>query len=226
MSEDVLPYNLGFWVPKPVLIPHAYLRQVDVSQYYVEPKVNGIRCLVYILNGKVQLWNRHKRLIFEDDCPNVYRELCEVAKVEKYGFYRQVAKVEKYGIYDGELVYKKGNERLYLFDCVWKFDCVLKHEVWINDLPIEVRRTEIPNLSDFKFIQLMPDLTNWVVGESAEYSGKLLEFFNDLPKVKLSLLELEGIVLKKRGSPYLFGRSESDNQFGYWLKCRYDKPNG
>ena len=186
-----IPSN-WIWVMKPRLVYEDYLFKLNTDEWIIEPKINGARALVYWFNGNVEIWNRHQHYIKPSQIPNIYTQLNEM--------FKPVLRPQ-FVVLDGELEYRKGKEKLWLFDCLY-------YDQPIFNSPIESRKQQLRTLDTSNpFITIIPEL-----------KGKSLsEIWNTLPP------EYEGIVLKAKGSRYLPAKNEYNNQSVYWLKVRKKK---
>jgi len=123
---------------KPVLMQigqDVFTELSNDPQWIAEPKYNGSRCIVHIINGKVEFWDRHgKKLDFDTNA--LYTEGRNKIKkilINKFG------KVG-YFVFDGELRHNKVRGiqcKLVIWDCF-----IFNHEV-LNKLPYWARRSNI-----------------------------------------------------------------------------------
>lgn len=123
---------------KPVLMQidqDAFTEFSNSPQWIAEPKYNGARCIVHIINGKVEFWDRHGKKLDFDTNPLYAKGRDEIKKIfiNKFG--------EKgYFVFDGELRHNKVRGiqcKLVIWDCF-----IFNHEV-LNKLPYWARRSKI-----------------------------------------------------------------------------------
>lgn len=126
-----------FYPEKPVLMhidQDAFEDMSKSPQWMAEPKLNGARCEVHMMDGEVEFWDRHgKKLDFNSN--PLYKEKRE--KIIK--ILRQVFGVVGYFAFDGELRHNKVTGiqgKLALWDCF-----IFENEL-LNKIPYWARRAD------------------------------------------------------------------------------------
>lgn len=121
-----------FYPEKPVLMQIGQKEFEEMSKdprYIAEPKYNGARCEVHIIDGKVEFWDRHGKKLDFDTNP-LYTEGRE--KIKKI-LVRAFGKVG-YFLFDGELRHNKVKGiqcKLVLWDCfIYKYELLNKKPYW------------------------------------------------------------------------------------------------
>lgn len=178
----------------------------DDENYIFELKLDGIRCIMFCDEKKTVLQNRNLKIIND-----TYPELLAL--------HRQC---KNKCILDGEIVY--ANEQGFPdFQALQKRNMASKKtqaEMWAKRYPVSFVAFDILSLGDKnlvamplierkKFLKKNISENEFIsVARYIEKSG--VEFFGQIQK-----LSLEGIIAKKKNSPYLIG-VRSDN----WLKIK------
>jgi ATP-dependent DNA ligase len=124
-----------FYPEKPVLTTIDQELFGDMSNdddYVAEPKYNGQRCCLHIMDGKVEFWGRHgKKLKYNDDPdPEMVAEL--KARFPK-----------GYFLFDSELRHNKTTgirNKLVLWDVfIWRDELLNKLQYWSRRAMLELR---------------------------------------------------------------------------------------
>jgi bifunctional non-homologous end joining protein LigD len=181
----------------PMLATPAAALPGDAARFVAEPKYDGFRALVALASGRVAMWSRN-RLDLARRFPAVAAPLGRIAAGD--------------AVLDGELVAFDARgvprfERLHdagAGTALVAFDLLRLDGEDLRGRPIEARRALLERLLDAapapvrRMVRLMErlDPAGGDVLETARRRG------------------LEGLVLKRRGSPYVAGRSTA------WLKVK------
>ena len=129
-----------FYPEKPVLMhidQDAFEQMSEDPKYIAEPKYNGARCEVHLMDGEVEFWDRHgKKLDFNDN--PLYKEGREKIKKILISRFGNIG----YFLFDGELRHNKVTGiqcKLILWDCF-----IYANEL-LNKIPYWARRDNLIN---------------------------------------------------------------------------------
>ncbi len=127
-----------FYPEKPVLLQITQDEFTEMStspKWVAEPKYNGSRCVVHILDGKVEFWDRHGKTLDFNSNPLYKDGRDKIIEILLSAF----GKVG-YFVFDGELRHNKVTgiqNKLVLWDCF-----IYDHEL-LNKQPYWVRRSKL-----------------------------------------------------------------------------------
>jgi bifunctional non-homologous end joining protein LigD len=185
------------------------INELPDKDYNYEIKKDGALALAYFDKGEVGFINRRG-----NDKTNVYPELTDKEPKD--------IKIKGMTILQGEIMTGDGTlksfQNLLKRDLVqdrqkardrmeqyplkfYVFDVLMKDGKWVNDLPFEKRHDIIENL-------ITKDLKDYEVAKELPYDKA---YFEKLHKGKV----YEGIVAKKKGSPYVSGKTP------FWFKKKF-----
>jgi ATP-dependent DNA ligase len=175
-------------------------------QWVAEPKYNGNHCLIHLLNGDVQFWDRHEKRLDFDSNP-LYKEGRERIKniiVKVYGD-------EDYFQFDSEL---RHNKVTGIQNKIVLWDNFIFGNLFLHTRPYWSRHANL-------------DILNNLTSEEKEIV-KPIEQFKDNFKYHYDRLieeseEFEGLVLKKLSGKLNLGRKAGINSM-WMFKVR--KPSG
>lgn len=176
-------------------------RPFDDSQFIYEPKIDGHRLLLSLINGKTRLYTRHR-----NDCTTQYQELLELPIEKDVILDGEVYCINEQGQVDFELIQKRSNiqrsdklagaiKRLPVSFMV--FDILHYDGRDLRELPLLQRK----NLLD----SVLPDTTAIHKIPYIEREGEAL-----FSAIKAQ--DMEGIVCKRKDSTYVGKRSAN------WIK--------
>jgi len=127
-----------FYPEKPFLIQigqDEFKQMSSNPKFVAEPKINGSRCEVHIMDGKVEFWDRHgKRLDFDRN--PLYKDMRDKIKDILINTFGKIG----YFLFDGELRHNKVKGiqgKLILWDCF------IYASEFLNKLPYWARRSKI-----------------------------------------------------------------------------------
>jgi ATP-dependent DNA ligase len=212
-----------FYPERPVLVHRDQPLVDEISEddnYIAEPKYNGARCVLVVLNGDVSLWNRHgnpMRTINETD--ERYKEL--VKEVKKY--------VPKTGHYqfEGEFRHNKVTGlqyKLVLWDCLIYADEYLNKLAYDDRREIVLKHFAVPVDTSKKVIDLESYRKHITVIEQFKTDFKKVysEFMSGKRKLNDGenwLAEFEGLVMKNRKGKLALGRKTNpDSRWMYKIR--------
>lgn len=191
-----------FYPEKPVLMTIEQDLFEDMSNdddYVAEPKYNGQRCCLHIMDGKVEFWGRHgKKLKYNDDPdPEIVAEL-------KSRF------PKGYFLFDSELRHNKVTgirNKLVLWDVfIWRDELLNKLQYWSRRAMLELRIEDM----DTTKITL-------IAQHSTDFKKVYKDYANDPTE------EFEGLVMKNVHGMINIGRtSAADSNWMYKVR----KPSG
>ena len=173
-------------------------RKVDiVFPCYVQPKLDGIRCLTYLKNGKIV--NQSRQLKYFKNLNHINNELKIFTKLpslvldgELYNHNIVFNKIA--GIVKKEKLKKEDEESLKLIE-YHIYDCFLTDNL---NLSFEERIKIIKNLKDLKYVKIVPTL---LCKEKDEIISKFHpQFTGD---------SYEGTILRNKDSIYEFTRTRN-----------------
>lgn len=203
-----------FYPEKPVLV-HRDQELVEKlsedSDFVAEPKYNGSRCIVVVINGKVELWNRHNkpmRNVVKTD--NGYKELIEEikSKVPDTGHYQ----------FEGEFRHNKCTGLQYKL-VLW--DCLIYNDEYLNKLTYDERRElvlkhfSVDKAANYAIGDKIISLKEWAdynknrVTVIEQFKTDFRKVFNEYVSGKRMLAhedEFEGLVMKNRKGKLALGR--------------------
>ncbi len=181
----------------------------DSADYYFEPKWDGLRCITYLRNGKLELQNRNLAMVTKS-----YPELGEIG--------RNIA--SKAAILDGEIVILENG--LPSFE-------TLQNRFGVDN-PIQIRSLSRKTPTTYIAFDILHLNGKDLVGQPLSYRReKLTQLVRDGPHILLSQyvpekgkayfqkavqLGFEGVMAKKADSAYQMGTRTSD-----WLKIKQIK---
>jgi ATP-dependent DNA ligase len=196
-----------FYPEKPTLIHRDQPLVDELSDddlYIAEPKYNGTRCTLVVLNGKVEFWTRHNHPVknLKHDTPE-YDELVKEIKtrIPSKGHFQ----------FEGELRHSKVTgiqNKLVLWDCI------IYNDEYLNKIDYDERRSLV-----IKHFQASSEAGDKVVNISdyrrrvtviEQYSDDFRAVFADFVegrKVLGEKAEFEGLVIKNRKGKLALGRS-------------------
>jgi hypothetical protein len=150
----------------------------DDPQWVAEPKYNGCRLQLHILNGNVQFWDRHNKLLKYNDNPS--KTIVERLKMLfPKGYY----------LFDGEL---RNNKVPGIRDMIVLWDCFIWNGEFQNHVPYALRRLllqgflSVNNALELALIEQYPGdfkqvFENYVLGlhgNPDEYEGLVMKNLN------------------------------------------------
>src|SRR5207253_4776384 len=166
----------------------------DEENWMVERKYDGYRALSALSNGRVAMWTRNA-LDLTARFPAIARSLSQIV-VGDAALDGEIAILDPAGVPRFELIQQGRNDEAILF----AFDLLRLDGEDLRARPIEARRDLLRSL-------LSNTATNLRVSE--ELHGPVKDLLQDAAKTGW-----EGIMMKRRGSPYEKGRSRD------WLKLK------
>jgi ATP-dependent DNA ligase len=195
-----------FYPEKPTLV-HRDQELVDElsdnPDFVAEPKYNGTRCIVVVLNGDVAFWTRHNHPVknLKTGTPE-YNELVQEIKIRvpDKGHFQ----------FEGELRHSKVTGIQYKI-VLW--DCLIYDGEYLNKLTYDERRELVEKhfqtASDAsgKVISILPYLKRVKVIE--QFKGDFRAIFNEYVAGQRRLgepEEFEGLVMKNRNGKLALGR--------------------
>lgn len=196
-----------FYPEKPVLmtIEQDFFEELSADPNWVaELKYNGQRCMLWIVDGKVEFWGRHgKKLKYNDD-PNTDMVAFLSKKFPKGCF-----------LFDAELRHNKTvgvRDKLVIWDVfIFRDELLNKEQYWTRRAILETRLENMNCNLDSE------------VGETV----KLIEQYpTDFAKVYQENIiddEIEGLVIKNLRGKLNISRTSGMNS-NWMYKCR--KPSG
>lgn len=194
---------------KPMLCKNGNLDILDSDEYYFEPKLDGTRALLVKRGKAIKLINRRNR-----DITYRYPEFKNISKFIKI----------KECILDGEIICynKKG---------LPDFNLLQRREQLDNPFEIELRSIDFP--ATYVAFDILnkngKDLSTQPIEKRKKLLSKLIIenknlqiiFYTEKGKKlweKITSLNLEGVIAKKKGSLYYKGKRTD-----IWLKIKYLK---
>lgn len=191
-----------FYPEKPVLTTidqELFETMSNDDDYIAEPKYNGQRCCLHIIDGKVEFWGRHGKKLKYDNDPDPEM----VAKLSK--------KFPKgYFLFDSELRHNKTigiRNKLVLWDVfIWRDELLNKLQYWSRRAMLELR---IENMDTSKITLIAQHSTDF---------KKVYEKYAADPSN-----EFEGLVMKNVHGMINIGRT-SAAESNWMFKVR--KPSG
>jgi ATP-dependent DNA ligase len=128
-----------FYPEKPVLMQIGQDEFTEMSnspKWIAEPKYNGSRCIVHLLDGKVEFWDRHNKKLDFDSNPLYAAGRDEIKEI----FINTFGKTG-YFVFDGELRHNKVRGiqcKLVIWDCfIWDHELLNKKPYWARRAMIE-----------------------------------------------------------------------------------------
>ena len=200
-----------FYPEKPVLVHRDQPLVDDFSEdddYVAEPKYNGARCILVILNGEVSFWNRHgKPMKTINKTDERYIELVKEVKssVPNTGHYQ----------FEGEFRHNKViglQYKLVLWDCLIYADEYLNKPIYDDRREIVLKHFgKVPGLYNGKVISLFEYRKHITVIQQFKKDFKKLysEFMSGKRKLNDGenwADEFEGLVFKNRNGKLALGR--------------------
>jgi len=175
-----------FYPEKPVLMMQeadSFQEMSDSVEWVAEPKYNGSRCLIHMLDGKVEFWDRHgKHLKYNSD------PLHAEAREEIIGALRMVFGKKGYFVFDGELRHNKVEgiqNKLVIYD-IHVFEnellnkltfghrrCILAQKFGEADYNKQVLHLIKQHNTDFK--KVFDDYVAGFYGNSEEFEGIVIK---------------------------------------------------
>lgn len=197
-----------FYPEKPVLMnieQDAFERFSNDPQWIAEPKYNGQRCEVHMLDGDVQFWDRHGKPLDFNSNP-LYKEGRDKIK----NVLRKIFGVKGYFNWDSEL---RHNKVIGVQNKIVMWDTFIHGNEFLNKKPYWARHAMVDVLRD------LPNDEKMVV--------KCIEQFKDNFRYHYDRLieddEFEGLVLKNVNGKLNLGRNAGINS-NWMFKVR--KPSG
>ena len=196
---------------KPVLVGEDVLRAIDLSDYRMEKKYDGIRVLVVVAD-QVSLWTRHKRKYRTPE--SILEELRRMNLPHGTVLDGELWEREKRGGWE------EGDSETCQI-ALW--DCVSLRRKDLSDQPIERRRVALRNLVDGKSDRI------WTVEDEDPSIGRIMEINEEALKDRefpgTRSGSIHGVVLKRKGSP----RRDRPNRSAPhpdWLKVVFEGMKG
>lgn len=187
--------------PKPTLESQSFLNQVNPSEYIIQPKVCGERCVIY-----AQI-NDHTSILTHYGLYGIRYSLLRIKDDE--------FKTLPSGVYDSLYLENHGTgEESLLFI----FDVMAIGSLGILNKPLEDRLNHLPK-QESNHIKVMPELSKLL---KEKCGGDLVKLFNSLKGENIAP-NVEGIVLKKRDSIYppKIG-SQTDYRTPFWSMVLFE----
>lgn len=136
-----------FYPEKPVLMKitqESFTEMSNSPQWVAEPKYNGSRCIVHMLNGEISFWDRHgKKLDFDSNV--LYKDGRDKIKMILRLAFGDIG----YYVFDGELRHNKVTgiqNKLVLWDCfIYNHELLNKKPYWARRALIEAGIKEDTN---------------------------------------------------------------------------------
>jgi len=191
-----------FYPEKPVLMTvdqELFQDLSDDDDWIAEPKYNGNRCVLWVIDGQVEFWGRHgKKLKYNDDPdPEIVKEMS--TKFPKGVF-----------LFDSELRHNKVKgirDKLVIWDVfIWRDELLNKIQYWSRRAMLEVRIEDM----DTTKISL-------IVQHRTDFKAAFEKYCNDPTD------EFEGLVMKNVHGILNIGRMSAANSL-WMMKVR--KPSG
>jgi ATP-dependent DNA ligase len=162
----------------------SFIQLSDDSEWIAEPKYNGSRCCLHILNGKPMFYSRHGDTLKYNENP--HSDMIDfLKKYFKTGYY----------IFDGEL---RHNKVVGVRDKLVIFDCFIYENVVLNRMPFRERRS---------LLSIFPENDSRPISAIQSYSTDFDNAFDFVTKDE----EMEGLVLKNLNGKLVLGRTSSAN---------------
>ena len=191
-----------FFPEKPVLISIDQPLFEELSNnpdWVAEPKYNGNRCPLWIIDGDVQFWGRHGKLLKYNSDPDP-----EMVAILKRKFPKGVF------LFDSELRHNKVKgirNKLIIWDVF----------IWINELLNHLQYWSRRAILELKFEGNSNDKVALIRQHSTDFKENFLAYANDPTD------EFEGLVLKNVHGMLNIGRTSASDSRWMW-KVR--KPSG
>lgn len=191
-----------FYPEKPVLISidqDLFERLSNDPDWIAEPKYNGQRCPLWIIDGKVEFWGRHGKLLKYNEDPDPEMVAILTKKFPKGVF-----------LFDAELRHNKVKgirNKLVIWDVfIWRGEFLNKQQYWSRRAMLEIK---------FEFID--NDTVTLIEQHSTDFKKHFAVYANDPTD------EFEGLVLKNVHGKINLGRTSASDSNWMW-KVR--KPSG
>ena len=196
-----------FYPEKPVLIlieSEAFERFSNDPDYVAEPKYNGSRCEVHILDGHVEFWDRHGKHLKYNSDPLHEKERNELKKALVTVFGKK-----GYFVLDGELRHNKVSgiqNKLVIYDIH-----IFENEV-LNKLVFGSRRS----ILEQKFGEAHGYFDKRILSLIHQYKTDFQKVFDDyVAGFYGDPEEYEGIVIKNLNSKLKLGRASGTDSI--WM---------
>lgn len=192
-----------FYPEKPVLMmidSDAFQEISDSDEWIAEPKFNGSRCELHLLNGHVEFWDRHgKHLKYNDDILNENDRNDIIADIKS----------------------RFGNQGYFVFDCELRHNKVIgiRNKLVLYD--IHVFNNEILNQLTFKERRSILE-KYFKKNDEKDRVHLIYQYHNDFLKVFNNYLqddEIEGLVLKRLDGKLVLSRVAGVNSI-WMMKVR------
>ena len=201
------PNFIYFYPEKPTLVhrdQELVQEMSDNPDFVAEPKYNGTRCVVVVLNGNVEFWTRHNHPVknLNHSAPE-YDEMVREIKstIPAKGHYQ----------FEGELRHSKVTGIQYKI-VLW--DCLIYNDEYLNKLTYDERRELVkkhfqrPSDASGKVISILPYLKRVKVID--QFVGDFRAIFDEFVAGQRELgeyEEFEGLVMKNRKGKLALGRT-------------------
>lgn len=208
-----------FYPEKPTLIHRDQPLVEELSNdplYIAEPKYNGTRCTLVVLNGDIDFWTRHNHPVKNlKRSGSEYDEIIQEIKsaVPSKGHFQ----------FEGELRHSKVTGIQYKL-VLW--DCIIYNDEYLNKIGYDERRELVK-----KHFQTLPVAPGRVVKLSdyrkrvtviEQFLGDFRAIFNEYASGQRTLGELaefEGLVIKHRNGKLALGRkSNPDSRWMFKIR--------
>lgn len=195
-----------FYPEKPTLVhrdQELVQEMSDNPDFVAEPKYNGTRCVVVILDGKVEFWTRHNHPVKNLKASPERDELVvEIQRaVPAKGHYQ----------FEGELRHSKVTgiqNKLVLWDCLIYDGEYLNKLTYDERRELVIKHFQRPSDASGKVISILPYLKRVKVIE--QYESDFRAIFDEFVAGQRQLgepEEFEGLVMKNRKGKLALGRT-------------------
>jgi len=190
-----------FYPENPTLI-HRDADMVEkmsaLDDWIAEPKYNGCRLQLHIIDGDVQFWDRHGKRLAYDKSPSETLVM-RLKSLFPKGYY----------LFDGEL---RHNKVTGIRDKIVLWDCFIWEGEFLNRLPYALRRLKLEG-----FLSVGDDQELSLI---IQYANNFRQAFEDYTGgVHGDPDEFEGLVMKNIKGRLNLGRT-SNNNSGWMFKIR------
>ena len=180
-----------FYPEKPVLIhidQDIFEQMSNDPKYIAEPKYNGARCEVHLINGEVEFWDRHGKKLDFDSNP-LYKDRREKIKKILVKLFGDIG----YFLFDGELRHNKVTGiqgKLILWDCfIHNYDLLNRKPYWSRHAQVDImvdlcsdEKDVVKCIQQFKdnFRQAYEDCISGKYGDPDEFEGLVIKNVNGI----------------------------------------------
>jgi len=181
-----------FYPEKPTLVSieqEIFDMMSDDSKWVAEPKYNGARLQLHIMDGRPEFWDRQGKKLAYQPTDEILNEI------------KQLFPQKGYHLYDGEL---RHNKVIGVRNMIMIYDSLINDGELMLGVPFSVRREY---LETFLTIGAEP------IGIPVQYKTEFKNVFNTLVAENE---EFEGLVMKKLTGILELGRSSG--QKSKWMK--------